>query len=165
MSEVRSFTVTITPEIVREAARAFVWKYFGWAGVFTVVVGSFFVGWYWWTQSFDWLGGFLAATLVIFVLVFGVALLLRERMAVDLLRKMKSPEVHYELSEDSFTARSSIGSTTVRWDAMKGIWRFPRFWLLFLDKASYVTVPLVGPSPDDLEFIASKIPLIDKPIK
>jgi hypothetical protein len=165
MSESRTFTVTITPDIVRGAARAFVWKFFGWTGVLTVVAGSGLVAWFWWTGSFDWLGGFLAATLLVFVVVFGAALLLRERMAVGMLRKMGDPRVHYELSEESFTARSRIGSTTVRWEAMKGIWRFPRFWLLFLDRASYVTLPLEGPSAEDLAFLAAKIPRLDQPIK
>lgn len=165
MSESRSFTVTITPEIVREASRGFVWRYFGWTGVACVAAGLGFIAFYLTTGTLDWLAGFLAAVLVIFVLIFGVGLFQRERLSLAKLKQMGSPEVRYELSEESFTATSSIGSTTVRWDAMKGIWQFPRFWLLFLDRASYVTVPLKGPSADDLDYIASKIPLIDKPIK
>lgn len=165
MSERRSFTVTITPEIVREASRGFVWRFFGWTGVGCVVAGLGFVLFYLTTGTFDWLAGFLAAVLLIFVLIFGVALFQRERLTLAKLKQMGSPEVRYNLDEDSFTATSSIGSTTMRWDAMKGIWRFPRFWLLFFDRATYVTVPVQGPSADDLAFIAAKIPLHDKRIK
>lgn len=165
MAETRSFTVTITPEIVRAASRGFVWRYFGWTGVACVAAGLGFVAFYLTTGTFDWLGGFLAAVLLIFVLIFGVALFQRERLSLAKLQQMGSPEVRYDLNEESFTATSSIGSTTVRWDAMKGIWRFPHCWLLFFDRATYVTVPLVGPTAEDLAFIAAKIPEIDKPIK
>ena len=165
MTAPRTFTVTITPEIVREASRAFVWKFFGWPGVIAVALGCGLVGYFWQTGTFGWLGGFLAATILLFVLIFLVALYQRERLTLQKLQTMGDPEVHYELAEDSFTARSSMGSTTVRWEAMKAIWRFPRFWLLFLDRATYVTVPLVGPTADDLAFLVSKIPVLDKPIK
>lgn len=78
---------------------------------------------------------------------------------------MGDTSVHYELSEEGFSATNSLGSSKVKWEAMKGIWRFPTCWLLFMDRGAYVTIPLKGPSQDDLDFISSKILLKDKEIK
>lgn len=161
----RTFTVTITPEIVREASRGFVWRFFGWTGVACVVAGIGFIAFYLSTRQLDWLGGFLAATLTVFVLLFVFALIQRERLTLAKLKQMGSPDVRYELDEESFTATSGIGSTTMRWDAMKGLWKLPQCWLLFFDRATYVTIPLRGPSAEDLAFIAAKIPSHDKRIK
>jgi hypothetical protein len=37
--------------------------------------------------------------------------------------------------------------------------------LIFLDRATYFTVPLEGPTAEDLAFLAERIPAVDRPIR
>ncbi len=160
-----AFTVTVTPDIVREATRGFIWRFIGWLGVVCFVGGVVMVFGVRSLGPFDWLSNLLAATLIVFVLVFALAFWQRERLSLAKLARMDSPEVRYELTDEGFTAASSLGSTTMRWGAVKGLWRFQRCWLLFFDQATYITIPLEGVPAGALELIAAKVPLHDKRIK
>jgi hypothetical protein len=165
MTEPRRFTVTLTPEILREASRGFVWRFFGWTGVAATVATVVVVPVALLIGGVAWLAGLLAAVLVLFLGVFAFALWQRERLSLAKLARMGSPEVHYELTEEMLMTSSRLGSSEIPWSSLCGLWKFPHCWLLFLDRATYFTLPLEGPSADDLAFLAARIPSVDRPIR
>jgi hypothetical protein len=73
--------------------------------------------------------------------------------------------VSYELSEEFFKAKSDMGSSELKWETFKGIWIFPRVWLLMFDKASYVTLPVDQVSNEVKEFLKKKIISVGGKIK
>jgi len=89
-------------------------------------------------------------------LMFTVALYVNHyRASLDRLRRMHSPEAIFEPSDQSFRVTSDLGATDVGWNAITEIWRFPDFWLLFLSRAQFITLPLADLDSEDREHILS----------
>ncbi len=161
----RAFTVQVTPEIVRDATRRFIWRHFRWSGVVACILGLIMIGYFTYTNTNGWLGGFLSGVLFLFVAAFIAAYFIRVRQGLRFLERMGDTSVHYVLSEDEFSATSSLGSSTLKWEAVKGIWRLPTCWLLFIEKGAYLTIPLKGPTQQDLDFLSSKVLSKDEEIQ
>ena len=70
---------------------------------------------------------------------------------------MKRPVATFVADEGSFTVASDQGISTLKWDAIKEIWRFQDFWLLLFSKAHFATIPLEGLSEEMQTYILEKV--------
>ena len=73
--------------------------------------------------------------------------------------------VSYEFTEKYFKAKSEIGSSELKWEFFTGIWIFPKIWLLLIDKAGYVTLPVDQISDEIKDFLKHKIVSVGGVIK
>jgi hypothetical protein len=73
------------------------------------------------------------------------------------LRQMNPPEVSLVLTDEGFTISSSAGASTMRWSAITEIWERPKFWLLFLSPAQFITLPTSDMPRESLEMVRSKV--------
>ena len=60
------------------------------------------------------------------------------------------------LRENDLTVSSDQGSATLPWSSVREVWAFPRFWLILLSRAQFITLPLGGVPDDTLAFVRSK---------
>lgn len=101
------------------------------------------------------LGG-MGLALVALVVSVGLAY---THSAVTKFQSMRDPVVRWSFGDNSFAARSDLGSTELKWEALSQVWRFHDVWLLFFGASGwgYSTLPTNALSPEVKEFILSRI--------
>lgn len=141
--------------LVLGAVRAFWFRVTGWrffipmAILFGLLVYSLRAG------DRSWSVG-VTGTVFALGVIFAVALyVVHFRASLGRLRRMRSPEAVFEPSDQSFRATSDLGATDVAWNAISEVWRFPDFWLLFLSRAQFITLPLADLDSEARELILS----------
>ena len=103
-----------------------------------------------------WFG--MTATVLVIGIACAVALhVVHTRGSLARLRAMKSPEAVFQPGEERFRITSDIGTSELAWSAISGVWCYPDFWLLFLDRAQFITLPLEHVTPDARQFILDRI--------
>jgi YcxB-like protein len=105
----------------------------------------------------SWLVGAAGTTLGMGILVRIALYVVHYRRALQRLKMMGKPEATLILSESSFTISSEIGSSTLPWSAISEIWRFPDFWLLFVSRSSFSTLPLADFSAEAKAFFIERV--------
>lgn len=160
----RSFTATFTPALALHAVRVFLWRQIRVSGLAMLAITLGIAVYLFVRTPHDWLGFLLVALVAGVAAVFSVDYLRRRAEALAWLKTFGSQDLRYELTDDSLTIEGPARRLTISWNAIFGLWRGERVWLAFTDRAAFLTVPAKGPSAEDLEFIAGRIALHDRPI-
>lgn len=88
-----------------------------------------------------WVG--VSASILCLAVVFAIALyIIHYRGAITRLRRMQSPAATFEVGDERFRVTSDVGSSELSWSTITEVWCFPKFWLLFLSRARFITLPL-----------------------
>jgi len=151
------FDITFSEEHARYAVRKFFRRYVGLGLPIIFALLAFALVQMFVTGRTDWLFGALLVVLVMGVGLFIAAYFMRLNHALGLLKKMGSPIVSYELTDERVKASSSLGTTEMKWEMLKELWIFPRVWLLLFDKSGYLTLPSDQLSEDVKSFLKQKI--------
>jgi len=161
---IRSFTATLTPALAVHAIRVFLWRQVRVSGLVMIAIAIGIACYLLARTSHDWLGIVLIALMMVLSALFWMDYLRRRAEALAWLKTFGSQELRYELTDDSLTIVGPARRMTISWNAIFGLWRSERAWLVFTDRASFLTIPAKGPSAEDLAFISGKIALHDRPI-
>jgi hypothetical protein len=152
------FTITIEERHVKSALNHFFSRTMGYGTLVTLgLIFLFTTGMVYFnnhrTLGFA-LDGFFLAALGFFLICY----FMQRRTKLGLLKKLQPPEVHYELTEDTISTRTSQGKVEVKWDAFKGLWMFSDVWLIILaDYGGYITLPTDQLSSEVKSFLQQKI--------
>jgi hypothetical protein len=88
-------------------------------------------------------------TVALFGFLFLSALyVVHYRNGLAKLHDMGSPVAEFVAETDSFTVRSGMGSSSLRWSSISEVWKFDGFWLLLFSKAQFMTIPLQTVPPE-----------------
>jgi YcxB-like protein len=128
--------------MIRSSVRSFWWRLvgpgyvvvFSLLSVMAVVLVSL--------NDHSWFVGLLGG-----VLLFGFAIpvagfLTHYKRSLSRLEKMAPPQASLTLSEDELSMATSMGASSVSWSAITEIWRHERFWLVFISRTRFITLPL-----------------------
>lgn len=150
------FTIQFTEAHIKYACRKFFVRYVGIG--FSVVCLLMVIALVQRAASghMDILTGCCLAIVVMGVGLFLSAYIQRRSYLLSQLRKTGSL-VSYELSDEFFKAKSKMGSMELKWEAFKGLWIFPKVWLLLFDKAGFLTLPVDQVSSEVQEFVKRKV--------
>jgi YcxB-like protein len=159
------FNITFNEDHARYAVRKFFQRYVGLGLPIVFALLTFALVQMFTTGRTDWLFGALLVVLVVGAGSFVVAYFMRLNHAIGLLRKMGSPIVSYELTEERVKASSRLGTTEVKWEMFKELWIFPRAWLLLFDKTGYFTLPYDQLSEDVKAFLKQRVTTVGGKIK
>lgn len=154
------FTVRYDEAIVRDAVTRFMtrrgvlnWRLTSALLVLLVIAGANAV-----LSGPGWLtgAGFGASIMVlgIFVSVWR----LRVHQGMTRLHRMTPPTAGVTLDEDGIAIRTVLGEAKVPWAQFVELWVAPRYWLLFVQEAQYVTLPVEGVPEAALAYAAGKLP-------
>ena len=72
-------------------------------------------------------------------------------------REMREPVATFIADDESFTLTSDKGSSTLKWDSIKEVWRFDGFWLVLFSKAHFATIPISDIPEDMRAFVLEKV--------
>lgn len=143
--------------LVRSAVAAFWWRTVGWQFVlaFFLVAGG--LGYMLLKGDRSWLIGVLGVVLVL-SFAFVVALyLVHLRSSLERFQRMKVKEATLDADSDKVVMTSDVGAFELHWSAVRDVWRFERFWLLFVSRAQFVTLPVADLPSDAQEFIMERV--------
>jgi hypothetical protein len=123
-------------------------KTVGFGLVVGVALMTVFLSWLLVNGDRSWIVGLVAAVILLGVLMPAAVYVVHYRNSMGKFREMSQPVAELVADEDAFTFSSDRGTTSLKWDAVKEVWRFESLWLLLFSKAQFVTVPLENvPSP------------------
>ena len=150
-------TLRYTEDLVSRAVFAF-WRRSVGVGVL-VAVGLMIAMLVWRLAEGDrsWLVGLMAAIVLIGILLPLMVYLVHYRNSIGKFRQMAEPLAEFIADEDQFTLSSSLGATTLKWNAVTEVWRLDTLWLLLFSKAQFVTLPLEGMSEQMRSFVLDKV--------
>jgi hypothetical protein len=153
----KSVTLRYSEELVRAAVRAFWFRSTGWSyfAALGVVIGSLVyllaIG------NRSWVIGALGMAVAIGAAMAAVLYIVHYRGALLRLRRMRTPEALLHARHDSFKMVSDAGTTELSWGVVREIWRFPDFWLLFISRAQFITLPIGALNRETQQFILERV--------
>ncbi len=152
----KSYTFHFSEALVGQAVWAFWRRVTGWRFLVAVAllmssaIGMLVLG------DRSWVVGLDAAALGLAV-AFAVALyVIHYRGSITRFRRMKIPEATFEVGDERFRVTSDVGSSELVWSAVTEIWQFRDFWLLFVSRAQFITLPLADLDSEGRELILSR---------
>jgi hypothetical protein len=69
---------------------------------------------------------------------------------------MRVPIATIEFDEEHFRLSSDAGTSELLWAAVKEVWSFPEFILVFLSKAQFFTLPMSDLGKEGCDLILAK---------
>jgi hypothetical protein len=104
-----------------------------------------------------WVVGLLGAVVALGVLFPALVYVVHYRNSMGRFREMAKPVAEFIVDDDAFTLTSDRGTTTLKWSAIREVWRYDLLWLLLFSRAQFVTVPLDGVSEQMRVFVLERI--------
>lgn len=105
----------------------------------------------------SWFVPFMLGILAFAILFVFAVYFVRRYHALARFRQMSSPQAVFTFRDDDFTMASDLGSSTLPWRTITEVWRYPDFWLLFVSRGQFITLPLSTVEPATREFISSRL--------
>lgn len=104
-----------------------------------------------------WLLGVFVSTFILGLSFVLALFVVHYRSSLARFRRMKEPKATLELFDDKFRVTSDVGSSEIVWGAVTDLWKFKDYWLLFLSKAQFITLPLDALTSENRHFIESQV--------
>lgn len=155
-----TYKVTYTDTIVLCAVETFVWRrgIGGQKGLWAVefVLAALLI---WFVARGDrgWAVGLLGATLLAPPSVIAAIWIAHHRNTVGKFRSMHSPVADLTIGADGLSVASELGSAQIPWSRLTEIWERPTYWMLFMDRSQFFTLPIETISMEDRNFVISKV--------
>jgi hypothetical protein len=151
-------TLIYTEPLLRQAVFAF-WRRSVGGVAYAVALGgvAFGLGVLAGQGAASWLVGALGTVLVLGVALPAALYFVHYRNTLRKFLEMGSPRATFRADDSSFTMSSDIGTTTLKWSAVKEVWQFSGMWLLLYSKAQFSTLPLACMSPEMQAFVLQRV--------
>ena len=150
-------TLRYTEQLVALAVRLYWRRTVGLGLLVAVVLMIAFLIWLLIEGDRSWVVGLVAAVVLLGVLMPVAVYVVHYRNSMGKFREMSQPVAELMADENGITISSDRGSSSLKWESVKEVWRFEALWLLLFSKAQFVTLPLADlPSPMQ-EFILERV--------
>jgi hypothetical protein len=135
-------TLRYTERLVVQAVRLFWRKTIGFGLPVAVALMIAFLTWRIIDGDRSWVVGVTAAVVLLGVLMPLAVYVVHYRNSIGKFREMIQPVAELIADEDAITLSSDRGSSSLKWELVKEVWRFESLWLLLFSRAQFVTLPL-----------------------
>jgi hypothetical protein len=135
-------TLRYTERLVAQAVRLYWRKTVGIGLLVAVALMVALLTWRLIEGDRSWVVGLVAAVVLLGVLMPMAVYVVHYRKSMGKFREMLQPVAELVADQDAITISSDRGSSSVKWELVKEVWRFESLWLLLFSKAHFVTLPL-----------------------
>ena len=150
-------TLTYTEPVVARAVTLYWRRSMGIRLAVAVLITIAALLWFVTNGDRTWVVGLLGAVVALGVLFPVLVYFVHYRNSMGKFREMENPVADFIVDDDAFTLTSDRGTTTLKWNAIREVWRYDFLWLLLFSRAQFVTVPLDGLSDQMRVFILERI--------
>jgi hypothetical protein len=134
-------TLRYTENLVAQAVR-FYWRRTVGIGLLVILALLIvFLTWRVIDGDRSWVVGLVGSVVLLGVLMPIAVYVTHYRNSMGLFREMAQPTAELVANEEALTISSDRGSSTMRWDLVREVWRSESIWLLLLSKSQFVTLP------------------------
>ena len=143
--------------LVRRAVLAFWWRSIGPTYVAATSLLALCLALLLWNGERGW---YIGAIATVFLVAIGFGTMLyavHYRASLGRLRAMNRPEATLEATETHLKIVTDDATSEVPWRLFVDLWEFPEFWLLFLSRAQFITLPLADIDEPLRAHIRSKV--------
>ena len=153
----KTFKLRYSEALIRSAIWAFWRRATGWGYLVAVVMVLISFTYSLWSGDRSWRIG-VSASIICMAVVFTFALyIIHYRGAITRFRRMQSPQATFAAGDDCFRITSDVGSSELSWSTITEVWQFPEFWLLFLSRAQFITLPLADLDSEARDLILNRV--------
>ncbi len=154
----RTFKVTYTEEMLRDAVRTFVWKriFTSQKAVWAIEVAL--LPWLFWYGDRGWLTGAVGIVILLLPLMVASIWIAHHRNTIGTYRRMPTPQAEFTFYDKEFEVMSALGSAKIPWSTITEIWERPSYWMIFTAPNQFMTLPVQTLSATDRDFLRSKAP-------
>jgi len=149
----KSIQLHYSKDLVLRTVRTFWLRTTGWRFLVSLSIAAFCGIYLGVIGDRSWFFGAMSSAIVLVILFGTFVYLMHRHRALSKLRSLESGGAQFECDDANFRLVSSLGSSEMKWSAIKAIWRYPDFWLLFLSRGQYFTLPTADFSPEAREEI------------
>jgi len=135
-------TLRYTERLVAQAVRLYWRRTVGFGLLVAVAPMIAFLTWRLIDGDRSWVVGLVAAVILLGVLMPLAVYVIHYRNSMGKFRQMSQPVAELMADQDAITILSDRGSSSLKWELVKEVWRFETLWLLLFSKAQFVTLPL-----------------------
>ena len=150
-------TLRYSENLVRSAVRAFWWRSTGWSFFGAMALLASLEAYDLSTGNRSWTVGVIGCVLIVAALLAVALYVVHYRRSLSRLRRISIPQALFEPAEETFKITSDVGTLEISWRAVREVWRFPHFWLLFISRSQCITLPLEDLDPEELQFVLDHI--------
>ena len=149
--------LTYTEDLLKKAVRSFWWRTIG--PVFIAVLVLLLIATIYFISNGErsWIVGVLSSAIGIGILFPAILYINHYRNTLEKFKELGGTDSTLRLNSDSFEIESSIGKSSLNWSNVKELWQFSEYWLVFLSKAQFFTLPVSCLSPQAQELIKNRI--------
>jgi hypothetical protein len=145
------------PSLIRHSVVRYWWRIVGIRFVIAIIALAGCLSWLVSQGDRSWFVGMLA-TVVVLGLAFMIAIyVVHYRNGMQILRRMGDSHAMLTLTESSFSVNSAAGSSTLPWSAVTDVTTCSGFWLLYVSKSQFATLPLADFGPDARSFFLERV--------
>jgi len=157
------YRAAYTETMLRKAVRLFVWRGVvcrrGWLGLLAMAAlgVSLAKGW---KEDPSWVSAIEIAAISLPPLLYLFVWRAHIVKTVGKFRSMTRPAADFVLRDADVTITSEFGSTTLRWSRFVDMWETPEFFMLFLARDQFLTLPAATMQEDIRTFLRSRLAMI-----
>jgi hypothetical protein len=141
-------TLRYSEQMVAQAVRLYWRRTIGVGLLVAVALMIVFLAWRLIDGDRSWLVGLVAALVLLGVFMPVAVYVTHYRASMRIFRKTSRPTAQLVAEQDAITISSDRGSSALKWELVKEIWRFETMWLMLFSKAQFVILPLADlPEP------------------
>lgn len=150
-------TLIYSEELLKKAVRSFWWRSIG--PFFILVLSAMLAGTIYFVLKGErsWIVGAMGSVVLIGFLFLAALYINHYRNTLGKFREMNGSNSTFRMNPDVFEVESSIGKSTMNWSNVSELWQFKEYWLVFLSKAQFFTLPLSCLSQAERELIINHI--------
>lgn len=109
-----------------------------------------------WSGDRTWMVGLLGTMIALAIIVVVAVYLVHYRNSMQKFRNMRDPSAMLELHDEHLNIKSDAGSGEVRKTLITEVWVYADFWLVFLSRSQFFTIPTTTLSLTDVGRVKSK---------
>lgn len=143
-------TLRYTETLITQAVRLYWRRTVGLGFLVAVVLMFAFLIWLLVEGDRSWIIGLVAAVVLLGVIMPVAVYVAHYRNSIGKFREMSQPVAELVADQNGLTMSSDRGSSSLKWELVKEVWRYDTLWLLLFSKAQFVTLPLAD-LPDPMQ--------------
>ncbi len=134
-------TLIYSEDLLKKAVRSFWWRSVG--PLFVLVLLAMLAGTIYFVLKGErsWLVGAMGSVVLMGFLFSSVLYINHYRNTLGKFRELKGSNSTFKMNPDCFELESIIGTSTMNWSSVTELWQFKDYWLIFLSKAQFFTLP------------------------
>ena len=134
-------TLVYSEDLLRRAIKSFWWRTIGPAYIVATLLMIVPFGYLIYLGDYSWLTGVLGGGIFIAILFASVLYVTHYRNTIGKFRSLKGSTSILKTGIEEFEIQSPIGNSKMKWSNITELWQFKEYWLVFLSKSQFFTLP------------------------